>query len=255
MGSLLSLSKSGTLLALHISELMLVVLGILLAFGIAGEYGKALPVKLMPEWYEAKRSRSRGTLFMWMVIVGVVGEFFCDAGILVFSSHLETIAEGEYSGLNTEAGKARRAAGDAEKSAADATERAANAEERARKIERENLLLHAQIDPRRLSGVQKSKMLPILEHGQRYTVVVASNPFIPEAGDFDHDLFFFLKDDVHWNALSAPWSHTDVGIFVGSISGAPADGISRLGNALGAAGISHTEIRCSATIRSLDREK
>jgi hypothetical protein len=119
--------------------------------------------------------------------------------------------------------------------------------ERAAKLERENLLLHEQIDPRRLSGAQRSRMLNSLRGSDSYTVVVASSPFLSEPLDFAHDLFFFFRDEVHWNALSGFWSHTDVGVFVGTTSGEPLEGVRRLRASLTAAGIPHMQIRLDPT--------
>lgn len=51
-------------------------------------------------------------VFVWMVALSLVGEFVGDAGVFVFSGHLQTINDGEYAALNKEAARLRKQAED-----------------------------------------------------------------------------------------------------------------------------------------------
>jgi hypothetical protein len=86
---LFSLSKSATETALGGSEILLIISGLVLAFGAIGEYlaehGK-LPRCM--EWPKL--------VFILMVVVSLLGEFIGDAGVFLFSGHLQTISDGEY---------------------------------------------------------------------------------------------------------------------------------------------------------------
>lgn len=93
MGYLLSLSESQAALLFHASEIALLVFGILLAVGIAGEYRKPLPSELASEWTKTRRLRRHEKAFKWLVIVGVTMESFSEAGIFVSSSRLQAIAD------------------------------------------------------------------------------------------------------------------------------------------------------------------
>jgi hypothetical protein len=130
MGTLLSLSKSATSFWLEVSEIALLIFGIVLVIGLVGEVAKSAPWK--------RRLR----LFELMVIVGVAGELIADGGIFLFSRHLQTISETEFAGLNKqaadaykEAESARKEADSFERDIAQANERAAAANERAAKAE------------------------------------------------------------------------------------------------------------------------
>ncbi len=108
MGTLFSLSKSATSIALDISEIALLLFGILLVVGLIGEYAKS------ERWKRYART------FEMFVIIGVAGELFADGGIFLFSSHLQTIADIEIGELTKEAGDAKTSANEA----ADAAQRA-----------------------------------------------------------------------------------------------------------------------------------
>ncbi len=131
MGTLFPLSKSATSFWLDASEIALLVFGAVLVIGLVGEVAKS------------DRWRRRLRVFELMVIIGVAGELIADGGIFLFSRHLQTISEAEYSGLNRQAADALKQAeiarkeadsfefdiANARKEAADALERAAKAEE------------------------------------------------------------------------------------------------------------------------------
>jgi hypothetical protein len=98
MGTLLTLSKSGTSTALDISELLLLLFGVLLVVGLVGEYA------------ESTHWRKHVKTFEMFVIIGVAGELLADGGIFLFSSRLQTITELEIAGLTKEASDAKTSA-------------------------------------------------------------------------------------------------------------------------------------------------
>jgi hypothetical protein len=214
------LSKSATFSALHLSELIVLLFGVLLVVGLIGELAKSA------------RWKARVRLFEIMVIVGVAGELFGDGGIFVFSERLQTISDQEVARLNVEAGTARQKAADAEKEAADAQKQAAE-------IQRENLLLTAQIQPRRLTAAQKSKLRKLLENNPT-PIVVVSRLLDKESSDFADD-FASALDEAHWksmrvgNRLSSKY-----GVSIGTVaemSNAPQTKL--LSDALRAIGVPH----------------
>src|SRR5262245_39271142 len=94
MGNFFSLSESWTSVALHISEVLLLVFGIVLVIGLIGEY------------WELDRKKLWGLL----VIIGVAGELLADGGIFAFSERLQTFANNKVAELNTEAAQQRERA-------------------------------------------------------------------------------------------------------------------------------------------------
>src|SRR5437870_4108268 len=106
MGTLFSLSKSATATALGISEIALLLFGILLVIGLIGEYAKS------EQWKKHVR------VFEMFVIIGVAGELLADGGIFLFSSHLQTIADMEIGEAVLRASKADERASANEKEAA-----------------------------------------------------------------------------------------------------------------------------------------
>ena len=96
-----------------------------------------------------------------MVALSLVGEFVGDAGIFVFSGHLQTVNDGEVAALNKEAGDARRDAGNANheaglarKEAADANKDAGDANERAGKLEVQAATLRKQAEDERMARIR-----------------------------------------------------------------------------------------------------
>jgi hypothetical protein len=98
MGTFLSLSKSTTSISLDISEIALLVFGVLLVVGLVGEYA------------ESEKWKRYVKTFEMFVILGVAGELFADGGIFLFSSHLQTIAEQEIAEVTRRAGDAKDSA-------------------------------------------------------------------------------------------------------------------------------------------------
>ena len=92
--SALEILKSATESALNDSEIGLLVSGLVLAVGAIGEYleehGK------LPRWMGWPK-----LVFIGMVVFGLIGEFVGDAGVFVFSGHLQTIGDSEIADLNT----------------------------------------------------------------------------------------------------------------------------------------------------------
>jgi len=94
MGILVSsLTKAQLSTLFTISEWVLLVSTIILVTGIIGE-GKT------PWW------RLRHDLYVFLVALGCIGEFFGEAGIFVFSRQLQTLEESEISRANILAGNA-----------------------------------------------------------------------------------------------------------------------------------------------------
>jgi hypothetical protein len=83
MHTLFSLSRSATSSALDISELVLVLFGVLLVVGLVGEYAKS------------ERWKRHVKVFEMFVILGVAGELFADGGIFLFSKRLQIISDRE----------------------------------------------------------------------------------------------------------------------------------------------------------------
>ncbi len=98
MGYFLSLSKETAEHWLNASELTLLVCGLVLAYGAAGEYlddhGK------LPRWM--RWAREPKLVFVWMVAISLFGEFAGDAGVYTFSGQLQTISDTELAQLKKE---------------------------------------------------------------------------------------------------------------------------------------------------------
>jgi hypothetical protein len=100
-GMFLSLSKSSTATLLALSELALLLFGIMLVAGLVGEYFADHKKKEFP------RCKKHKHLFEILVIVGVAGELFADGGVFGFGDHLQTIANTEVALLNKDAAAAQ----------------------------------------------------------------------------------------------------------------------------------------------------
>jgi hypothetical protein len=95
MGTFFSLSKSATSFDLEVSEVALLLFGVLLVVGLIGEYA------------DSDRWKKYVKVFEMLVIIGVAGELLADGGIFLFSSHLQTIADEEIVELTKKAGDAK----------------------------------------------------------------------------------------------------------------------------------------------------
>lgn len=176
MNAIFSLSKSGTSLALNFSEIVLLVFGAILVFGLVGEYHEA--------WKKHLK------LFEILVIVGVAGELLADGGIFLFSKHLQTLGDLEISSSYQRAAEANAVA----QSARAAAETAAKDE---LQLQKDNLRLEAQLQhgetenakaqtrirvleqenaPRTISPEQQQKVLSLLKafSGQRAVVEIVA---------------------------------------------------------------------------------
>jgi hypothetical protein len=86
--SLSSLSKSATEIGLDASEIVLLISGFILLLGAVGEYAadhSKLPKSLA--WPKL--------VFILMVAVSLLGEWLGDAGVYLFSAHLQSISDSE----------------------------------------------------------------------------------------------------------------------------------------------------------------
>jgi hypothetical protein len=221
------LSKSGTLAGLDLSEISLLIFGLMVAVGVLGESAKS---KKWEGWIRA---------FELLVIFGVAGEMFADGVIFIFSKNLQTISDSELSVAITKAGDAKTSADNAADAAhrasdsarqaeslahtahreadsfekeitsankhaqaaeshiqealtesAKAAEEARNARREQGAITTENLRLQQQINPRRLSESQKRDLMAKLTAVLPFTVqfdLPASND-TSEVFDFTDDL-------------------------------------------------------------------
>lgn len=123
MGTLFPLSKSGTSLALGISEIALLLFGIVLVVGLIGEYRDA-----WKPWIK---------IFEMLVIIGVAGELLADGGIFVFSTRLQMIADQEIAKLTKEAGDAKISADGAALAASSAKDSSDKSKEKADAVEKQ----------------------------------------------------------------------------------------------------------------------
>lgn len=98
----LSMSKGTATSALHLSELFVLLFGLLLVVGLIGELAKS------DKWKAHLR------LFEILVIVGVAGELIGDGGIFAFSERLQTISDAEVARLNKESAQLREKASEAD---------------------------------------------------------------------------------------------------------------------------------------------
>jgi hypothetical protein len=171
MYTVFSLSKSGTSTALNLSELLLLLFGLLLVAGLIGEYA------------ESDRWKRYVKVFEMCVIIGVAGELIADGGIFLFSSHLQTIADLEIGALTKQAHDAKisaegaaSAASNAKSSAEAASGAAGEAIEKANGVAKQAGTLKAQ-----LSDIQKDTLAlgprwRLLKSGED-TFVKALKPF------------------------------------------------------------------------------
>jgi len=104
--TLASLSESATSRDLDISEWFLLACGLLLVVGIFGEYEK------LPRWFAWSK-----TTFATLVMLAIAGEFFGDAGVFIFSRHLQTLEGVDIQTLSRKSEAALRDADDADKRA------------------------------------------------------------------------------------------------------------------------------------------
>jgi len=107
------LSKAATEWLLALSEVSLLVFGILLVVGLIGEFKEELLRRKLIRWFGRKNIRLTFGLRPFIkicelfVIIGVAGELFADGGIFLFSHHLQTISDKEVSVANERAEAAR----------------------------------------------------------------------------------------------------------------------------------------------------
>ena len=126
------------------------------------------------------------------------------------------VAEAKKAGI--EAGEK---AGDADLHAAKANERAAGFEKEAQELKAANLVLEAQIQPRRLSGESAAKLESALSKMHHLPIGIVSRLFDPEGADFADDLAnVFNKSG--WQAVrQRDWTMSDRGVAVATFEGTP----------------------------------
>ena len=140
------LSKSATTTALDVSEILLLVFGLILTIGALGEYRK------FPRLLKASHAT-----FELLVVIGIAGELFADGGVFVFSRHIQSIDDAEVSSLNERLvssnrllAAAQRDVGSAVKAAGNANKDAGDAKERAGKLDVQAATLRKQVEDERI---------------------------------------------------------------------------------------------------------
>jgi hypothetical protein len=97
--SLSKISKSAAETGLNVSEILLLVCGFVLAWGCIGEYLEEHErLDRFPRWLQWP-----SLVFILMVAFSLVGEFLGDAGVYLFSYHLQSIEEAELTRLGADA--------------------------------------------------------------------------------------------------------------------------------------------------------
>jgi hypothetical protein len=174
MGTLFSLSKSATSVALDTSEIVLLLFGVLLTVGLIGEYAKAERWKIHVKTFEM------------LVIIGVAGELLADGGIFLFSSHLQTIADQDIADLTITAGNAKASAKDAHDLGIDLLGKYKTAEQEIVEFKAAKL-------PRRLSAGQKTTLRKRVAMFGTKTISLSCGASSANEGaealDFELDLF------------------------------------------------------------------
>ncbi|MBZ5542014.1 MAG: hypothetical protein LAN61_15975 [Acidobacteriia bacterium] len=223
MGVLTSLSKSTTSTWLGVSEILLLLFGVLLVIGLVGEYRENLK-----RWVK---------VFEMFVIIGVAGELLADGGIFALSRHLETIANGEIAALtqqaavaNQHAAKAndRAAQGEAlakgfEAQIASAGNSAAQANQKAESERLARARLENKMKPRHLTTEQQAKLARILGD-EPNPISIYSQMLDSESGDYADDFTVAFKS-AKWQTFGPNRSRMtrDQGIEIGTLApGTPA---------------------------------
>lgn len=217
MAALASLSKSATSAWLGVSEILLLLFGVLLVVGLVGEYRKSLS-----RWVK---------LFEMFVIIGVAGELLADGGIFALSRHLETIANGEIAVLTEQAATANQHAAEANDRAAQAEVLAkgfeaqiatagSNAARANQKAESERLArtqLENKMRPRHLTAEQLAKLASLLEDTP-VPISIYSQALDGESGDYADDFTAAFKA-AKWQTLGPNQSRMthDHGIEIGTL--------------------------------------
>jgi hypothetical protein len=217
VAALASLSKSATSAWLGVSEILLLLFGVLLVVGLVGEYRKSLS-----RWVK---------LFEMFVIIGVAGELLADGGIFALSRHLETIANGEIAVLTEQAATANQHAAEANDRAAQAEVLAkgfeaqiatagSNAARANQKAESERLArtqLENKMRPRHLTAEQLAKLASLLEDTP-VPISIYSQALDGESGDYADDFTAAFKA-AKWQTLGPNQSRMthDHGIEIGTL--------------------------------------
>ncbi|MGA8222527.1 MAG: hypothetical protein WB780_12805 [Candidatus Acidiferrales bacterium] len=154
------------------SEIALLLFGVMLVIGLVGEYA------------ESEKWKKREKIFKLLVIIGVAGELFADGGVFLFSAHLQTISDAEVATLNKEAGEARRDAADAQLHTAKLEQRLAD---------------------RHVTLEQRKKMLGILSarSGPRASVTFLT-PAEPDAQEYAIEIGGVFQD-AKWTVVPFTW--------------------------------------------------
>jgi hypothetical protein len=205
MGYFLSLSKETTEHWLNAAELMLLVCGLVLAYGAAGEYleehGK-LPRSM--RW-----AREPKLVFVWMVAISLFGEFAGDAGVYIFSGQLQTISDTELTQLKNENLKLQGQVGDTAEKLRLANDRFAAIDKRAGALDTrmdgastkldtlEGRLAWRTVTPQQYKAWSEL-LVPFAK--SRVVIVVYENSEA-EAKSFGHDLVHLFHDGGKWDAV------------------------------------------------------
>jgi hypothetical protein len=230
--ALTSLSKSATSTWLSVSEIVLLLFGVLLVIGLVGEYRETLK-----RWVK---------VFEMFVIIGVAGELLADGGIFALSRHLEAISNAEIAALTQQTAVANQRAAEAEALAkgyeaqiATARNSAAQAEALAKgyeaqiastrntaaqanqKAEKEKLAreqLQSKMKARHLTKEQQAKLASILGD-EPAQIGIFSQALDGESGDYADD-FTAAFQAAKWRTFGPNQSRMthDQGIEIGTLA-------------------------------------
>lgn len=216
MNPLISLSKTATSTWLGLSEILLLLFGVLLVIGLIGEYRESLK-----PWVK---------VFEMFVIIGVAGELLADGGIFALSRHLETIANGEIAVLTKQAADANDRAAEAEALAkgfeaqiATAGTDAAQAKQKAESERLARTQLENKMKPRHLTAEQQAKLASLLADTPCPISIYNSN-LDGESGDYADDFTAAFKA-AKWQTWGPNRSRltTEHGVEIGTLgAGGPA---------------------------------
>jgi hypothetical protein len=136
-------------------------------------------------------------------------------------------------------------AGNADLKAAQANERAATLEKEAQELKASNLILEAQIQPRRLSGENSKKLADALSKIGSFPIAIVSRIFDPEGSDFADDLDSAFGAGKWHPVRQRDWTMSNRGVAVATFEGTtlPPEFTNAVISALAGAGIKATMVK------------
>jgi len=180
-------------------------------------------------------------LFNWILIIGAFAVFVGTIGAIKMGTARDFFADARLRDHE-------RAISAANAAAADANERAATVEKEAQQLRAANLMLEKQIQPRRLSGEDSTKLEAGLSKMQHLPICIVSRFFDPEGTDFADDLANAFNK-AEWPVVrQRNWTMSQRGVAIASLEGTnlPPELTKTLVGALAGAGVEATVTVISA---------